>query len=471
MIRKRRDRALTGLAAVAVLIVAACGTRLDHDTIVQAAAAAAAGGAGAGPGQAGELGDNGEFGAPGEREAGEAGAKGTRPGEAGRRPGEGGSGGSRAGGDQASGDSRQASGAPIVIGSVGTYSGPVGASLQQAPRALRAWAADINSSGGIGGRPVKLIVMDDGGDSARSRSQVRELVEQHKAVAIVGAMSLSAGVRAWRDYLEEKKVPAIGGTCVEAWRGSPVMFDQCPAIVDFAYGVPAIGAKFGKGKKFGGLFCAEDPVCSFAEERWFNKGDARRAGLDPAYRARISLTQPDFTSECIQARNARVELLSVMADANTVGRVAASCRRQNFSPQFVQLGATVTAASASQTGLDDMLVSSPVFPFAGLSTPAFREFDAAWKRHGAGAKPGPAATMAWAAAKVFEKAAKEAGSKIDSNSLIAKLYSYKNERFGGLTVPMTYTAGKGTTSTPCVFVMKAQGGRWTAPQGDKPHCF
>lgn len=478
MIRNRRNRALTGLVAVAVLVLAACGTRLDHDTIVQAGGAGQAAEGQPLPGEDGgpadftgpdaeaedaeagdSLGDEVEVGADGE-----SGAAGAGSGEA-----EGGAGRGR--GDPARGESRQGSGEPIVIGSVGTYSGPVGASLQQGPRALRAWAAQINAGGGIGGRPVRVVVMDDGGDSSRARSQVQELVEQHKAVAIVNAMSLSAGVKAWRGYLEEKKVPAIGGACVD-WPRSPMLFNQCTSLETSAFGVVKVAAEFGKGTKFGGMMCVEDATCKFIEDRWFNKGDAKRAGLDPVYRARISFTQPDFTSECIQARNAGVELLSVMADANTLARVAASCSRQNFTPQYVQLGATVSADSQSQTGLvDNLLVASPVFPFAGLSTDRFRDFDAAWKKHAGGADRGPAAAFGWASAKVFEKAAKEAGKNIDSATLISKLYGYRNERFGGVTVPMTFQEGKGTTDSPCIFVIKAEGGKWKAPLEDKPHCF
>jgi branched-chain amino acid transport system substrate-binding protein len=43
---------------------------------------------------------------------------------------------------------------PVVIGSVGTLSGPVGAAMQGGPMAVRVWAKAVNSRGGLGGRPV-----------------------------------------------------------------------------------------------------------------------------------------------------------------------------------------------------------------------------------------------------------------------------------------------------------------------------
>lgn len=62
--------------------------------------------------------------------------------------------------------------------------------------------------------------------------------------------------------------------------------------------------KVGKGKKFEALICQETPSCARFEKLWFDEGMAKQAGLQAAYRARVSIAQPDFTSECIGARNA-----------------------------------------------------------------------------------------------------------------------------------------------------------------------
>ncbi|MGH3521127.1 MAG: ABC transporter substrate-binding protein [Haloechinothrix sp.] len=465
-------RTAAALLAAATLLLAACGTRVDHDTIVQAAAG---GGAQMGTGEV-LPGEEGVLGGSALGDAGQPGTPGAAEGELGAAGQQGAAGSARAGatgkpGAAGSADGGQANREPIVIGSVGSYSGPSGVAYAQAPRAVQAWAATINAKGGINGHPVKVIVMDDGADAGKSRSQVQELVESRKAVAIVAAMTNAATLASWKGYVEQKKVPVIGGDCGPGWDGGPTLFRQCVSSKDNLYGIAVMGAKHGKGKKFGGLFCQEADDCAYAEDRLFNKGDAKRAGLDPRYRARISLTQPDFTSECIQARNAGVELLLVAADPNTVARVASSCRRQNFSPQFLQPDATMDANTAAKPGFSDALIASRVFPFTGLSTPAYREFDAAWKKYGGGQAPGPAAAMGWASAKVLEKAARGAGNDISSASLLKELYSIRNDRFSGLTVPLTFAQGNGASAAKCLFFMKGAGGKWTAPQGDRLQCW
>lgn len=468
---RRRTRVVLAVLAVASLVLAACGSRIDEDTIARAATAtgATAGTATGVPGQDGTVdAAPGEAGGPAAMDgtgtgtgSGTAGGPGQTPGQAGKsgRPG-------------GPGDSNGPNGSaePIAIGSVGTYSGAVGSVFAPSARALQAWASDANSRGGIDGRPVKVIVMDDGGSAATSRAKVRELVETHKVVAIVSANVTTASLNAWKGYVAEKKVPVFGGSCGPGWEGNPVLFNQCPFFETYALGLPVVGAKYGTGKKFGALLCREDPVCANLEDRWFTRGYAKRAGLEPVYRAKVSLTQPDFTSECIQARNAGVQLLTVIGTADGLERVAASCRRQNFRPQFLEISAAVNMNTPTKPGLENVLNTSLTFPFAGLSSAAFREFDAAWKKYGGGREASAAASQGWAAAKIFEKAARKAGSSITRDAIIKAMYSIKNERFGGSTIPLSF-GPQGTKDSPCVFVMKGAGGRWTAPQGDKPTCW
>lgn len=475
MTTRRHRRALVAVAAAVCLVLAACGTRLDHDTITRAAAGYGTQGTGqALPGQDTGPGGAGEPGGPGGKSGvpdGEPGAASGAPGAAGDGPGASGESGA-SGKPGAPGNNRGGGGGgggPIVIGNVGWYSGPVGSALAQQPRALQAWAAATNAKGGLNGRPVKVIVHDDGGDSTRSRSFLRKLVEEDKVVAVVASAPGSAAIKGWADYLEKKKVPAVGGNCVEGWNDSGMLFSQCPSLDSGSYATALLGAKFGKGKKLGGLFCTEDAVCSFIEKRLFDDGYAKRAGLDPRYHAKISITQPDFTSECIQARNAGVDLMMVIGDPNTLGRVASSCRRQNFHPQFLQLGVTANADTVKKPGLTDVLVAQWTFPFAGLNTPGAREFAAVWQKYGGGQAPGSAASQGWAAAKIFEKAARAAGNDISSATLIKQLYRFQNERFGGLTVPMSFSP-KGTSDPRCVFYMQGRDGKWTTPSGDKPIC-
>jgi branched-chain amino acid transport system substrate-binding protein len=64
------------------------------------------------------------------------------------------------------------------------------------------------------------------------------------------------------------------------------------------------------------------------------------------------------------------------------------------------------------------------------------------------------------------KSAKE----ITRAGLIDALYRFKQERFGGLTVPLSY-GPQGTDSDDCIFYLKGSGGAWSAPDGGDVTCW
>lgn len=471
--KHRTPRAFALIVIVSLLVLNACGTRLDRAAIE--ASAYGTGAAVQGGQSVGALGESGTassgvISGPGSVSSGEAGTSGGQAAGEASAAQSGGVAGSAGAGESAQAAGGGAGG-PIVIGNVGNYSGPAGSAWAPGARGLEVWAAHVNANGGINGREVEVIVADDGSNGAKARSQAQDLVENRGAVALVGSMA-NATINQLKSYAESANVPLIGGDCShKAWNTSPMLFNQCASAVTNMYAVVAVGAKLGEGTKFGALICQEAAGCSQAEHYWFDKGMAKKAGLEPVYRAKISIAQPDFTSECIAARNAGVELLTVMGDPDTLARVGASCSRQNFNPQYVQPGQTVNADTPEQPGLSQVVASTPVFPFAGLNTPEADEFAQAWEQYAGDMQMNGASAQGWAAGELFAKAAEKAGSNVTKRSLAEALYSLKNERLGGLTAPLTYKEGSPTPDSRCWFTMQSEGGGWTAPQGDKLMCW
>ena len=116
---------------------------------------------------------------------------------------------------------RPASGEPIVLGAVGTKSGIVGAALEGGFRGLTVWERWVNANGGVQGRPVRIIQVDDGADPGKHAAAVRRLILEEDVVAFIGNIApftFSAGA----PILEEAGVPAIGGEGADrAWFSSP----------------------------------------------------------------------------------------------------------------------------------------------------------------------------------------------------------------------------------------------------------
>ena len=82
---------------------------------------------------------------------------------------------------------KAASGAPIVIGGIVSITGPDNFSFSG--YAAKAYFDCVNANGGINGRPVKYEMLDDGWNPEQAAQDAAKLINDEKAVALVGNMS------------------------------------------------------------------------------------------------------------------------------------------------------------------------------------------------------------------------------------------------------------------------------------------
>ncbi len=95
----------------------------------------------------------------------------------------------------------------IRIGQTMPYSGPASA-YGTVGRLESAYFEMINARGGINGRKIRLISLDDAYSPPKTVEQTRKLVEQDEVLAIVGSLGTLTS-SAVQKYLNAKKVPQI----------------------------------------------------------------------------------------------------------------------------------------------------------------------------------------------------------------------------------------------------------------------
>ncbi|WP_334393206.1 ABC transporter substrate-binding protein [Bradyrhizobium sp. AZCC 2262] len=95
----------------------------------------------------------------------------------------------------------------IVLGQTMPYSGPASA-LSAIGKVQTRYFQMINERGGINGRKIKLISLDDAYSPPKAVEQTRKLVESEEAIAIFGSMG-TAQNSAVQKYLNAKKVPQL----------------------------------------------------------------------------------------------------------------------------------------------------------------------------------------------------------------------------------------------------------------------
>jgi branched-chain amino acid transport system substrate-binding protein len=456
----RRPGALVLAAVAAAMTVAACGSAVPHDKIVAAANGNAQLSTNGAPGAAANNGNSG-----GQVIAGTNGT--TTGGQAGTS-GSGGTGGAGAtGGGTSSGTASGGDKSPIIIGSVGNYSGVPGAILKYEPITLQVWAKYVNAHGGVAGHPVQVIVVDDGSDPARYKSAVRDLVENKHVVAFVD-QGASQTANAGEDYLEQKRIPVIGaGDGNPAWSESWPYFnvqDPNEAGMD---GVLHVAAKYLHSKKIAILACVEGSICT----DWYdNLGKyAPRNGMQVVYRSHISLAQPDYTQECLNARRAGADLVLPVGDANSFHRVYDDCARQSYHPGFV-----AAAPSDLDKGRVNVVGASGAFPFDGIPGDKYSdEYLNAFKSYSPDTPLNIYTSLSWATAKLFEHVVETSigTAKPTSAKILDGMWALKNYTVNGLTLPLSYPKMKAGGGPPfCWFAYRLTAAGWTAPNGLKYDC-
>jgi branched-chain amino acid transport system substrate-binding protein len=108
----------------------------------------------------------------------------------------------------------------VVIGGTFPLTGP--ASLYKTiPAAEAAYYAYVNAKGGVHGRKIKDLVLDDQYDPSQTPAKTKELVEQDHVFAVVGSLGTAPVLSTW-NYLNSRKIPQVLVATGDAYWGQCV---------------------------------------------------------------------------------------------------------------------------------------------------------------------------------------------------------------------------------------------------------
>jgi len=97
--------------------------------------------------------------------------------------------------------------AEIRIGNIMPYTGPM-AAFATIGKAEAAFFEMVNERGGINGRKIKFMSVDDSSNPGEAVARTRELVEKEKVLLMFGSFGTPDNL-ATRQYLNERKIPQL----------------------------------------------------------------------------------------------------------------------------------------------------------------------------------------------------------------------------------------------------------------------
>jgi ABC-type branched-subunit amino acid transport system substrate-binding protein len=95
----------------------------------------------------------------------------------------------------------------IKIGQTAPYSGPV-SGYGTVGKAMLAYFAKVNDEGGMNGRKVRLISLDDGFSPSKTVEQTRKLVEDENVLLVFGTVGTPTNSAIYK-YLNRQRVPHL----------------------------------------------------------------------------------------------------------------------------------------------------------------------------------------------------------------------------------------------------------------------
>jgi branched-chain amino acid transport system substrate-binding protein len=320
---------------------------------------------------------------------------------------------------------------------------------------------------------VKYIVEDDGGDPARGRSEVQDLVESKKVIAFVYNSAPLAG-QGTVDYLTQKQVPVIGSEGTSEWfYSSPVFFPQMTSgsLVGASTTASAASQTIPKGLTKLGLITCSDGIQICEESKKVVPEWAPKVGYTYVYTGSASLAQPDYTAECLAARNAGAQVLTFAMDANSIERFAKSCTNIGYRPTFAVSQHVASDALAQEPMLQGVAGTAMVAPWFDKANPAVAEFQAAMAAYATGVSLTGSPSFGWASAKLFEKAAQHLGDQPTAAQVLDGLWSIRNDTLGGLTMPLTFSRNQIAPRPLCYYRYTVNGGSYVLVDGGDVHCL
>jgi branched-chain amino acid transport system substrate-binding protein len=224
----------------------------------------------------------------------------------------------------------------VKIGTFQALSGAVafiGVSMNKGMEAYFNW---INENGGIYGRKIDLISVDDQFVPSKTVIEVKRLVEQDKVFAIVGGLG-TPGCLAVMDYLNEGGVPFVyqgSGSSLLSIPPKKYIFSVQP---NYSIEAPIVGkylTEVANKKRIGMIYrAAEDGKEAYAALRaWLRengKSDmlVRAIAVDPA--------QTSFDNEIIKMMQSGVDAVYLLTFTDQTPNILKQSRDYGFEPLFV----------------------------------------------------------------------------------------------------------------------------------------
>jgi ABC-type branched-subunit amino acid transport system substrate-binding protein len=336
-----------------------------------------------------------------------------------------------------------AAGAPIVIGQSVPLSGSNKDLGEDIREGALAYLKKLNDAGGVNGRKVELVSLDDANDTKKSEANTKILIEQNNAVALFGYGSATLS-RPALPHVEAARIafvaPFTGADPMRKF--NRFVYNHRAGYSDEMEKVVEHYNTFGI-KKFA-IVHYEDAIGK--ENRAAVERALKARNLDPVAIASLQRTQTDISKEVAKVLAAGPDVVITTVLYKHAADFVKLSRKQGSGAQFVSNsfpGSTALAAALGKDGLG-VAMAQVVPTVTRRSIPIVREYQDAVEKLTGKKQYSFQALESYIAMKVLVEGIRRAGPKVDREGVLKALDTIQNYDLGGYVVNFTPTNHNGS---------------------------
>lgn len=345
----------------------------------------------------------------------------------------------------------------ITFGQTIPKSGPA-ALYGEATYGVLAYFASINASGGIGGRKLKLISLDDQYQPPVALQDTKTLINQDHVFAIVDPNG-TATTEANMTVYQQVQIPVVGpqtGATPFYDTTRPFYFNVWPAYTLEGKTLGSYANSTLKLSKIGVIYQNDDFGKSLLAG--FNQSGAHAAVSIP-----YDPTQTDYSSQVAQLKSSGATGVVIFAIPGPAIAIMNDMAAINYHPTILlsQVGLTPTSYSAvNSSEVNGSYISAFIPPLSNSSNPQVSAFLSAMKKYEPSQPASVFAGWGWEAAQTAVAGLKAVKGSLTRKSYIQGLNSLSSLQILGGTISYSPTDHNGLKT---VTVLKNENGHRVQP--------
>jgi branched-chain amino acid transport system substrate-binding protein len=349
----------------------------------------------------------------------------------------------------------------VVIGSIQDLSGPLAGFGKQLRWGMQMRVDEINETGGINGRRLKMVFEDSGYDPKKGLLAAQKMVQQDKIFAMVGTLGTPVAM-ASMPTLMEKNVPHLFPLTAAREMYEPLH------KLKFSFAAPYYdqmrnGVKWMAKERGSKKFCVIYQDDDFGVEV-FKGGEDGLKDMGQAFAEKTTYKRgaTDFSAQVAKMRSSGCDTVVLGTVIRETIGVIGTALKTGWNPQFLGSSAAYTDLIHKLGGkaMDGLYAAHQVgVPYPDDASKNVRNWAASYKTK-FNEDPGLFSAYGYVAVDLFYQTAKKTGANLTVDGFVKTLEgtTFARDMFGSPPYKFSATQHLGNSKSR---ISQIQNGKWT----------